>query len=219
MVDFEMARRTMVDTQLRPASMLNRNILTVMGTVPRENFVPEARKALAYTDAEHKLPGKSGRIMSAAAPFARLIQLADIKPSDVVLDVACGTGYSTAVLAGLAGAVVGVEDDATLVAEADHNLTELEIGNAAVVEAALDAGVPGEAPFDVIVIEGEIGIVPETLLGQLRDGGRLVTYRSVSHNGIATLYTRVGDDVAMREEFDAKMPVLASLQPVAQFVL
>lgn len=219
MVDFEAARRTMVDTQLRPSSILDRRILSQMGIVPRERFVPEARKALAYTDAEHDLGAANGRVLASAAPFAKLIQMAQIRPDDVVLDVACGLGYSTAVLAGLASAVVGVEDDQGLVERADANLTELEIGNAAVVKAPLSVGVPKEAPFDVIVIEGEVVEVPKSLLVQLKQGGRLVAYRRNGHTGVATLFTRVRDEFTERSAYDARMPPLAPFCPEPEFAL
>lgn len=217
MVDFEKARRTMVDTQLRPSSMQDRRILQIMGEVPRERFVPEGRKALAYVDVEHDLNAANGRMLPTATSFARLVQLAQVRPEDVVLDIACGLGYSTAVLAGLGSAVVGVEDDDELVASADAKLTELEIGNAAVVKAPLTIGVPKEAPFDVIVIEGEVDEVPHSLLALLRDGGRLVVYRRRGHQGVATVFTRVKDEFAERAAFDASMPFLAAFARVPEF--
>lgn len=219
MVDFETARRTMVDTQLRPSSIQDRRILEVMGTVPRERFVPDSRKPLAYSDVEHDLASANNRVLPAAASFARLVQLAQIRPDDVVLDIACGLGYSSAVLAGLGSAVLGVEDDEALVSKADAVLTELEIGNAAVVKAPLTIGVPKEAPFDVIVIEGEVEQVPHSLLSLLKDEGRLVTYIRNGHTGIATVFTRVGEDFAERSAFDATMPPLAAFARPAEFAL
>lgn len=219
MTDFTQARRAMVDSQLRTSGITDRRLLAAMERIPREQFVPEARRALAYIDAEQVLvEERGGRALPAPAPFARLVQLAAIGAGDRVLDVGCGSGYSTAVLAALAAEVVGVEETAALAELARRNLESLEIGNARVVESPLMEGAPESGPYDVIVIEGEVTSVPEALQAQLADGGRLVAVLRSTGIGVAHRFVRAGDDVASRAEFDARMPALTVPGPSQQFV-
>lgn len=207
MADFARARRAMVEGQLRTSGVLDARILTAMGRVPREIFVPEARRALAYLDEE--IPVSPTRKLPEPAGFGRLVQLAEIGSGDVVLDVACGTGYSTAVLSALANGVVALEDDPALVEAANANLAAIDIGNAAVVEGPLAGGIPREAPFDVIVIEGAVDAVPQDLLDQLRDGGRLVAAIGHGNAGVAHLFVRSGDAIAQSSHFNLSLPALA----------
>lgn len=210
MVDFERARKAMVDNQLRTSNITDRRLLAVMGRVPRERFVPAGRQSLAYIDEAHPLQADSARrFLAAPAPFAKLVQLAGIQRTDRVLDLGCGTGYSTAVLAALAEFVVGVDDQPELVAQARDNLQALEIGNAAIVEASPGIGAPGEGPFNVIVVEGMVDAAPEALFPQLADGGRLVALIRRGATSVANLFVKSGDDVAGRPEFDASMPPLS----------
>lgn len=209
MVDYAAARELMVDTQIRPRNVTDKRLLWSMLNVPRERFVPEARVPLAYSDSQHDLGAANGRILTSPEAFARLASLAEIDAADVVLDVACATGYSTAVLAGMASAVVAIENDADLVARAENVLTELEIGNAAVLEADLTAGLPSEAPFDVIVVNGAVEYVPEPLLAQLREGGRLVAPVRGPRTAIATIFARYGGEITSREAFELSMPELS----------
>ena len=219
MTDFAQARKAMVDHQLRTSDITDRRLLAAMGKVPREAFVPEARRSLAYVDRPQQLveePG--GRALPAPTPFARLVQLAGVGPGDRVLDIGCGSGYSTAVLAELAATVVGVEATAALAETARTNLAALGIGNAEVVEAPLDAGAPGQGPYDVIIIGGEVASVPEALQAQLADGGRLVAVVRGRGIGVAHRFVRVGDDVAAHASFDANMPPLTVAGPSDRFV-
>lgn len=215
MVDYARARRTMVDNQLRTSGITDWRILDVMNRVPREIFVPEALRAFAYSD--ENLAVSSGRSLLAPASFARIIQLAGIEPDDVVLDVGCGTGYSTAVIAGLASAVVAVDDNETNVAKANDTLASLDIGNAAVVVGSPAAGVAKEAPFDVIVIEGAVEAVPAALLDQLRDGGRLVAVLGQGNAATAHVFHRNGKDISARPAFNASLPPVIPFAQTPQF--
>lgn len=216
MSEFATARRQMVETQLRTRNVTDRRLLQAMLEVPRERFVPPQRQNLAYTDVNHALGGASGRVLPSPVAFARLVQLAEIEAGDVVLDIACGRGYSAAVLAHIAGAVVAVESDAELVAAADSVIAELEIGNAAVLKTDLLAGVPSEAPFDAIVVEGTVEYVPDTLFDQLREGGRLVASMRQGRTAIATIFVKTGGKMTFRQAFDSAMPDLPAfaLPPV-----
>jgi len=210
MVDFERARKAMVDNQLRTSNITDRRLLAVMGQVPRELFVPADRRSLAYIDDAHALQAdRTRRALSAPAPFAKLVQLAGIQHTDKVLDLGCGTGYSTAVLAALAEHVIGVDDKPDLVAQADSNLQSLGIENTTIVKGSLEIGVPGHGPFDAIVVEGVVDAVPEALFGQLAEAGRLVALIRRGATSVANLFVKSGNDVAGRPEFDASLPPLA----------
>jgi protein-L-isoaspartate(D-aspartate) O-methyltransferase len=178
MIDFATARRTMVESQLRPTKVTDPRLLAAMGELPRELFLPPSRQPLAYMDAAVEVwPATDGalpRYLLAPVVLARLIQLASVEAADSVLDIGCATGYSTAVLSRLASSVTAVEVEPELVAAASANLAALGIGNATVVEGALTEGAPDAAPFDVIFINGSIVDVPTGLPAQLKDGGRLV---------------------------------------------
>jgi protein-L-isoaspartate(D-aspartate) O-methyltransferase len=210
MTDFERARKAMVDSQLITNSVSDRRLLAAMGQLPRERFVPPGRQSLAYIDEVHPLqPGKSRRALAAPAPFAKLVQLADLQHGDRVLDLGCGTGYSTAVIAALAGQVVGVEDHPELAALARENLQALGIDNAEIIEAPLDRVAAASGPFDAIVVEGAVEEVPETLFDRLADGGRLVVLIQRGATAVANLVVKSGGDVAARVDFNASLPPLA----------
>jgi protein-L-isoaspartate(D-aspartate) O-methyltransferase len=196
-----------VDNQLKTSGITDRRLLVAMGEVPREKFVPPARRPLAYIDEAHRL--SPNRQLGAPAPFANLVQLAAIAHTDRVLDVGCGTGYSTAVLAQLAGHVVAVEGDAELLSQARSNLAELGVPNVSVVDGPLLAAGEREGPYDVIILEGAVAAVPDELLGQLKDEGRLVALIATPGNlAVAHLFARSGDGIGSSLAFDAKLPPL-----------
>jgi len=214
MVDFERARRAMIDSQLRTGNITDRRLLSVMGQVPRELFVPQGRQAVAYIDDSQPLAAK--RFMPSPAPFAKLVQLAAITDADNVLDIGAGTGYSTAVLAGLAASVTGVEEDAALVSQANANLSQLGVANARVIAASLVTG--GAGTFDVVILEGAVDAVPEALFARLKDGGRLIVLIRQGATAVAHVYAKAGFDVAGRAEFNLSMPPLATNQSAPEFV-
>jgi protein-L-isoaspartate(D-aspartate) O-methyltransferase len=218
MIDYERARKAMVDNQLRTSAITDRRLLAAMGTVPRELFVPEARRSLAYIDEAHVLPGPSGRALPPPAPFARMVQLAEIGSEDVVLDVGAGNGYSSAVLARLAARVVALESDRTLLQAARDNLSQLGVSNVSVVEGALEGGAPKEGPYDAIILEGAVAEVPEKLLKQLKQGGRLVALVHMAGASVANVFVRSGDGFAPRVEFNTTLPPLEASPPTETFV-
>lgn len=216
MVDFERARKIMVDNQLRTSNVTDRRVLAAMLSVPREQFVPADRKALAYIDDVHDLG--HGRSLAAPAPFAKLLQLAEIESGDAVLDVGAGLGYSTAVLAQLAHEVIGVEVDAGLAAEAKKSLAAAGVSNADIVVGSFDSLAPGARSFDVIVLEGAVEIVPPGLFSLLAEGGRLVALVQRGAAAVANVYVKSGDAVNARAEFNASLPPLQSVQSADVFV-
>ena len=219
MIDFAKARSAMIEGQLRTSGVLDARVLSAMNAVPREEFLEGDHKTLAYLDMAHALGGKANRFMGAPAPFARLVELAEIQPSDIVLDIACGSGYSSAVIARLANSVVAVESDAELVTRANRALAKLDIGNAAVLNAPLTAGAPGEAPFDVIIIEGAVDFVPQVLFDQLREGGRLVALIGEGAGANAVLHVKGESGIASVSAFNACLPELPEFAKEPAFSL
>lgn len=216
MADFARARRTMVDNQLRTSGITNWRILDAMNRVPREKFVPDHHAPFAYSD--ENIPLSPRRTLASAASFARLVQLAEVNSQDVVLDVGCGTGYSAAVLSNLANAVVALESDEVLAAKGNDILADLDIGNAAIVAGPIEAGVPREAPFDVVILEGAVDAVPPALFEQLRDGGRLVAAMGTGNAAVVHLFVKTGTDVASTASFNASLPVLGQFAQKEEFV-
>lgn len=217
MADYGRMRATMVDTQLRPGSITDRRVLAAMGWVPREIFVPEPRRPVAYIDDSHPfVPVAPDRSLSAPAPFARLIQLAGIGPQDRVLDVGAASGYSSAVLARLGGHVVGLEHDPALAELARANLAQLGIANVEIVEGPHDS--PPEGAFDVIVVEGAVDAAPASLFPALAEGGRLVVLIRSGAVSVAHVFVNSGGSVSARAEFNASLPPLEVLAREEEFV-
>jgi protein-L-isoaspartate(D-aspartate) O-methyltransferase len=216
MNDFATQRINMVDSQVRPSDVTDRRILRAMLALPRETFVPGQVEATAYMD-EHLALGQ-GRYLLAPRTFAKLVQLLTIGEDDAVLDVACATGYSTAVLATLARSVVGLEGNAGLAQQAQTALAGLGRTNTMVKTGELTAGAPGEGPFDAILINGCVVDVPDALLDQLKDGGRLAAVRSDGPVGQATLWRRHGTSFDARPAFDAGAPLLPGFEKQPGFV-
>jgi protein-L-isoaspartate(D-aspartate) O-methyltransferase len=210
----------MVESQIRTNRVTDHGLLAALQRIPRERFVPKAIRALAYIDEDLRLA--PDRFLMEPMVLARLIQAAGVKSTDVVLDVGCATGYATALLADLAASVVGLESDAGLAAEAVKVLQDLDVDNALIVEGDLRQGYPRQAPYDVILVNGAVAEVPETIAGQLADGGRLVTVvgslEQTGRVGRATLLTRVGSNVSSRPLFDAAVPLLPSFAEEPSFV-
>jgi protein-L-isoaspartate(D-aspartate) O-methyltransferase len=206
MIDFAHARTQMVENQLRTVGVSDKRLLAAMMAVPREQFVAPALQPVAYTDIV--LPIGAGRALAAPAPFAKLVQLAEIAHEDAVLDVGAGTGYSTAVLAAMAREVTALESDPDLADVARRHLTELGIAHVRLVDAPLDGSYAPGRLFDVIVIEGMVDAEPSAFFPLLADGGRLVAL--VRGRGVATahVYVRSGAEVAGRAEFNAVLPQL-----------
>ncbi len=221
MIDFATQRHNMIESQVRTGGITDHGVIAAMAVVPREEFVPAGRRPLAYMDEDIEIGEAAGshRFLMEPMTFARLLQNAAIRPEDVVLDVGTATGYSAAILSHLAQSVIAIEADAELVAEATAILARLGIGNAAVVQGDHAAGLAGEAPFDVIVIEGRVPQVPEALLAQLGDGGRLVAVEGDGAMARGVVYTRHGGSVSARHVFDAAVPALVGIErPAPGFV-
>jgi protein-L-isoaspartate(D-aspartate) O-methyltransferase len=217
MMDFERARRTMVDTQIRVNDVTDAGIIDALMAVPREQFVPEQRRALAYLDDDVPVSeGAAPRYLVEPMILAKLLQIADIDPAANVLDVGPATGYSSAVLARLAARVTAVEQDPALAAAAKAALAGA--GNVTVVEGPLAAGAPAGAPYDVIILQGSVETVPEALLSQLAEAGRLVAVVGRGRAAKCLVHVRRDGEVSVRPGFDAAIPPLPGFAAAPGFV-
>ncbi len=217
MIDYAAARLAMVESQLRTNKVTDEAVLEAFLAVPRERFVPPRLRGAAYVDDD--LPLGGGRYLMQPMVLARLIQLAEIGRDDNVLEIGCGTGYGTALLARLARSVVGVESDVELARQAVARLRELALDNATVVEAPLGAGHPGRAPYRVIVCQGAVARIPDAIAQQLVEGGRLVcVLRPDSGPGRAAVMTSIGGVLSHWPSFDAAVPLLPGFEAEPGFV-
>ena len=207
----------MVDGQVRTTDVTSLPLLDALLSVPREEFVPAAKKSLAYIDEDLEIA--PGRYLMEPSPFARIVQLAEIQPGDFVLDIGAGTGYSSAVLSKIAGSVVALEQDAALAEKAQSVLSALGYDTVAVVKGPLTAGYPAQAPYDVIVIEGAVERIPQILFDQLKEGGRLVAVEGFGNSGVVHIYVKHGSSVSARRAFNAAVKALPGFNnaPVFEF--
>jgi protein-L-isoaspartate(D-aspartate) O-methyltransferase len=219
--EYALLRVKMVDGQLRTTGITDARVLSAMGSIPREAFLPAVRRPFAYLDEDIDIPTRSGRArhLMEPAPFARLVQLAAVRPADRVLDVGCCCGYSSAVLSHLAASVVGLECEVDLAESARSTLKNIGSSNVTIVEGSLEDGYPQNAPYDVIVVEGAVDEVPEALFRQLAEAGRLVAVTGEGNAGIARICVNEGGMVSCRRAFNAAIRPLPGFQraPAFQF--
>jgi len=223
MTDSKEQRINMVESQVRPSDITDRRILSAMLEVPREEFAPAGARAIAYMDAPLPVtprgPGRAGRYLLAPRTFAKLLQALGIDANATVLDVGCATGYSTAVLARLARAVVGLEVDGALAQQAARSLARLSITNAVILEGPLAAGAPTHAPFDAILLNGSVAEAPAALLEQLKGNGRLGAVLAEGSFGPAQVWRRAGKGFAGVAAFDGGAEPLPGFLRQAHFTL
>lgn len=215
MTEFSTQRIMMVDTQVRPSDVTKFPIIAAMLAVPREEFVPATLREIAYFG--ENLDLGAGRILMDARVFAKLLDALDLQPNESVMDLGCGFGYSTAVIARLAGQVVGVEQDSAMVDRARAILTAHVIDNANIQLAPLAQG--GDGQFDAIIIQGGVEQVPAAVLNNLKDGGRIAAVFMKGALGIAKIGYKSGPDVAWRNSFNASLPIMAGFGAEKHFAL
>jgi protein-L-isoaspartate(D-aspartate) O-methyltransferase len=220
MSGFAAARQKMVDCQVRPSDVTDSRIIDAMLVVPREAFVPENLRAMAYLDLDLDISeaGSAKRYLIKPVVIAKMLQAAEIGDTDRVLVTGWATGYAAAVAARLAGQVTATESDSGQAAKANAVLAELGLGNVSFQAADAAEGYPANAPYDVIVLDGATEILPDRLFGQLKEGGRLVGVFATSRPPRATIVTRSHGDFGHRALFDATVPVLPGLERRPEFV-
>ncbi len=217
MTDFAERRRMMVDTQVRPSDVTKYPIIEAMLAVPRETFVPDAQAEVAYAD--QNVPLSADRVVLEARTLAKMLDALDVRADELVLDVAAGLGYSTAVIARMAQMVIGVEEDEDLANEAQELLSANNADNAIVHTGALSAGAAEHGPYDVMIIEGGVEVLPEALLAQLKDGGRVAAIFMTGALGEVKIGYKSGDRISWRFDFNATAPVLPGFARAPEFAL
>lgn len=214
--EYSAARLNMVEGQIRPNKVTDQRVVDAFLAVPRDQFVPAGLRGVAYVD--KSIPLGSGRFLLEPMVLARLLNEARIEATDIVLDIGTATGYSAAVLGRLAATVVAVEADAELAAQANQAMQTLGVDNAAIMRGPLNAGWVSQGPYNVIVIQGAVAAVPQTLLDQLAEGGRLVSVVIPENGqGVARLYQKTGGQVSSRILFDASAAMLPGLEAKPDF--
>lgn len=217
MSDFATRRRMMVDTQVRPSDVTEFPIIDAMLTVPREAFVPRDRIEAAYAGGDVELG--SGRVLLDPRVFAKMLDALNLTNRDLVLDLGSGYGYSAAVIARIAEAVVAVEDDAERLSEAQGLLTEHHADNVVLHEGALTHGAPEHGPYDAIIIEGGVETLPEGLVAQLKDGGRMIVIFMEKALGTVRVGHKLDGAMTWRYAFNGTAPVLDGFEKTADFAL
>ncbi len=216
MFDTAAARRMMVDGQVRTADVTNLDLVNAMLNLPRELFVPKEMADRAYLDSD--IPIGEGRMLLKPMVLAKLIQAGQIESTDHVLDVACGTGYSTAILARLAGSVVALEQDGDLAAAAKRALAATGAQGVTLVTGPLTAGWPAGGPYDFILLNGATEVTPESYAAQLKPEGRLACIFKRGPAGKAMLYRLSEDRLVGRPIFEASASLLPGFAAPPAFV-
>ena len=216
MTDHAAARRNMVSGQIRTNRVSDERLIEAMEEIPRERFVPPAKRGVAYVDEDVEIA--PGRYLMEPMVLARMVQEAGIAADDMVLEVGCGTGYATAVMSRLAGTVIALDVDGSLAAEAERTLNAVGADNAIVVTGPLAEGYARQAPYDVILLAGAVDHLPQALADQLAEGGRIVgVLREAGGVGQATLWARHRGALSSRSLFEASLPPLPGIARPVQF--
>ena len=215
MTDFSALRTVMVDTQVRPSDVTKFPIIAAMLDVPREAFVPMAQREAAYVGLN--IPIALGRVVLEARSLAKLLDSLDIQPGERVLDLGCGLGYASAVMARMGARVVAVEEDAGLALQAQHALAAE--ARVTVVTGPLAAGAAAQGPYDAIILQGAAEVVPQAVLDQLTEGGRIGAIFMAAALGTARIGYRLNGRINWRDAFNATAPVLPGFQARRGFQL
>ena len=217
MTDFATRRTMMVDNQVRPSDVTKFPIIDAMLTVPREDFMPAAKREAAYVGENIDLG--HGRVILEPRTLAKMLDAADVQPHELVLDIGSAYGYSAALASRLAETVVALEEDAAMAREAASNLSEAGADNVAVVESSLAAGAAKHGPYDVMLVQGAVQQVPEALLAQLGNGGRIVCIFQDGALGICRVGHCIDGAINWRDAFNATAPVLPGFARLPAFQL
>lgn len=216
-IDFAAIRQQMVDNQVRTTDVTEHRLLDALLSVPRENFVPDDKRSLAYIDSDIEL-SKEGRFLMQPSPLAKLLQAAEVQKTANVLEVGTGFGYVSAVLSHLADQVITLEVDADLAAIAKERLADGGYNNVSVVSGDLAAGHKTGAPYDMIFVNGSVGVEPAKLFAQMAEGGRMVVVIGYGGAAQALLYVKENNQVSSRKLFNLSIPALPGFDKAAEFV-
>ncbi|MEP2530709.1 protein-L-isoaspartate O-methyltransferase [Shimia sp.] len=217
MTDYTALRTTMVDTQVRPSDVTKYTVIEALLNVPREAFVPRDHRDAAYAGDHIALD--QGRVILDARTLAKMLDALDLQKDDLVLDIGSGLGYSAAVIARMAEAVIAVEDEEGRASEAQSTLAENGVDNAVVHTAPLTEGAAEHGPYDAIVVQGGVEFLPESLTSQLKEGGRIVTLFIEGALGVVRIGYKIDGEINWRYAFNAGAPVLPGFEKHHAFEL
>lgn len=217
MSNFSKRRTMMVDTQVRPSDVTKFPIIEAMLSVPREDYVPDEKRDVAYISENIGL--SDVRVLLEPRTFAKMLDGLDIAPDEIVLDLGCGLGYSTAVLARLADTVVAVEENADFAKEAQEKLSSNGVDNTAVIDGVLAEGAAEHGPYDVIIIEGAVEQVPDRILAQLKEGGRIAALFMEGALGVARIGYKIDNKVTWQFAFNGAAPTISGFEKTQAFAL
>jgi len=215
--DYELRRKIMVDTQIRPSDVTKFPIIDAFLSVPREKFVPDGKREAAYIGENFKI-GQS-RVILEPRTLAKLLDALDIHNDELVLDIGIGLGYSSAIISLIAEVVIAVEDDSSLASEAEEILSEIGVDNVVVQVSKLEEGAPEHGPYDVVILQGGIEEIPVLILNQLKDGGRIGAIFVEQGLGTAKIGFKINDKINWRYSFNAAAPVLPGFFKQKDFAL
>jgi protein-L-isoaspartate(D-aspartate) O-methyltransferase len=215
MTDYSAARTAMVDCQVRPSDVTKFPIIEALLSVPREAYVPAGKKAVAYAGDHITLT--AGRALLDARTFAKMLDAVNIRPTDMVLDLGSGLGYSSAILSRLAEVVVAVEEDPQMAASAAETLMDASADNVLVTNAPLATGDAKHGPYDVVITQGAIEELPDAIADQIKDGGRIVSIVTKDNHGQCRIGLKSGGTIAWRYAFDATAPILPGFEASPEF--
>ena len=217
MTDYKTRRKIMVDTQIRPSDVTKFPIIDAFLSVPRERFVPDGKREAAYIGENFEI-GQS-RILLEPRTLAKLLDALDIHKDELVLDIGSGLGYSSAIISLIAEVVIAVEDDSSLVSEAEEILSEIGVDNVVVQIGKLEDGAPEHGPYDVIILQGGVGEIPGAILNQLKNGGRIGAIFIEEGLGTAKIGFKLNEKITWRYSFNAAAPILPGFSKQKDFVL
>ena len=206
MTDFSARRTMMVDTQVRPSDVTKFPIIEAMLSVPREDFVPASQREAAYMGENIEL--SDNRVILEPRTLAKMLDVLDIGQDELVLDIGAGYGYSSAVIAHMAQAVVALEDDNAMVEDAKDALVAANADNVVIEHGSLVAGAAEHGPYDVIIIQGGVSHLPQAIISQLKEGGRIACLFMEDALGEVRIGYKMDEHISWRRSFNAGAPVL-----------
>ncbi|MGW8227279.1 MAG: protein-L-isoaspartate O-methyltransferase family protein [Gammaproteobacteria bacterium] len=217
-MNLDQARLNMIEQQIRPWEVLDQRVLDLLNTVPREEFVPEAYRMLAFTDMS--IPLGDGQVMMPPRVEARIVQALNLQEDETVLEIGTGSGYVTALLASLARQVISVDINPDMIRQASDKLAAHGITNVTLETGDGARGWNAHAPYDVIVVTGSLPILPATFKQALKVGGRLLAIVGDSPAMEVLLITRIGEmEWAEEALFETDLPALINAPQPERFSL
>lgn len=217
MTDFAARRMMMVDTQVRTADVTKFPIIDAMLSVPREQFVPREQVEAAYVSENIRIAPH--RVVLEPRTLGKLLDAINVESNDLVLDIGIGYGYSSAVIASMAEAVIGVEEDASLANEAQSLLSEHGADNVLVHTGPLTEGAAQHGPYDAVIVQGSVEELPPALIDQLKEGGRIGCVFMEGALGVVRIGYKIDGEMSWRYAFNASAPVLPGFEKETTFAL